>query len=425
MANPATRFCGVDVKHPIGVTSCDFGGKERLLRRCVEQGIGWIVGKTVHRIDGPDRWPRPYFYSLARFGHDLGDAWVCSQMFHNMPYDRWLEEELPKCLRTCAEHDVLFIGSCSGIGADPATWIPFLRDMESAGVRMVELDTGGPHATFGAAEAQKSVGAPLALDPETAYRLTRGCVEAVKIPLIFKMTPQCVDMAAVALAVERAGAAAISANNALYGCWIDHETGGFYGVPSAMGGLIGRPWQMFSLAKALEITATVKIPVIGIGGIYTWDDCVRYLMAGCGLAGMCSALYTRGVGTLSQAVAGFNAFMDRRGYRHVEDFRGCAVKDFRYLRDWPRERPMADRTPVVPRFSAARCTGCGKCARLCPCGAITFDAKAVGPPSARRDDCAGCGWCVGQCPSRAIECVHAETGEVVWNGSGTISAWVK
>ena len=112
MANLITDFCKIEVKNPIGVTACDFGGNERLLRRCAEQGIGWIIGKTVHRIDGPHRWPRPYFYSLKRFGKDLADAWICSQMFHNKPYEKWRDEELPKCLKTCEEHDMLFIGSC-------------------------------------------------------------------------------------------------------------------------------------------------------------------------------------------------------------------------------------------------------------------------------------------------------------------------
>ena len=51
MANLATPFCGIRVKDPIGVTSCDFGGSERLVRRCADQGIGWIIGKTAHKID--------------------------------------------------------------------------------------------------------------------------------------------------------------------------------------------------------------------------------------------------------------------------------------------------------------------------------------------------------------------------------------
>jgi dihydropyrimidine dehydrogenase (NAD+) subunit PreA len=425
MVDLRTQFCGLEVKNPIGVTSCDFGADARLLRRCAEQGIGWIIGKTVHKIDGPHSWPRPYFYSLRRFGNDLKDAWICGQMFHNMPYEKWLHEELPKCLKTCEEFDMLYIGSCSGIGPDVDTWIPFLKDMEAAGVKIVELDTGGPHATFGSVEAHKDVGAPLAMDPETAYAVTKGCVEAVKIPIMFKMTPQCVNMAAVSLAVEKAGAAAISANNAFYGCWIDHETGTFFGVPSSVGGLMGRPWQLYSLAKVMEITATVKVPVLSGGGSFAYDDCVRYLMAGSGLTGLCSALYSRGVGVLKDCIDGFTQFMVRKEYQSVKDFQGCAVKEFRYLREWKRENPMAEFTPIIPHFNASRCTRCGVCETLCPYGAISLNKDTDAVPRVNRDYCFGCGWCVGHCPTNAIECVHVDTGEVIWNGFGTIKDWVK
>lgn len=418
-------FLGVRLKNPVGVTSCDFGGHHRLAKRVVEQGIGWLVGKTVHKIDGPNRWPRPYFYSLRRFGNDLKDSWVCGQMFHNQPYEEWLEKELPAILKVCEEHDCLFIGSCSGIGTDPDTWIPFLKDMEAAGVKMVELDTGGPHATFGAEAAQKEVGAPLALDPEKAYELTKACVEAVNIPIIFKMTPQCINMAAVALAVEKAGAAAISANNAFYGCWIDHETGTFYGVPASMGALPGRAWQMISLAKVMEITATVKIPVIGIGGIFTYDDVARYLMAGCDIAGLCSAVYSRGVKVLGKVISDFEKWMERKGYKSVDEIKGKAVKDFMYLRDWPRENPMAEKTPILPRFSKDKCTKCGICVDLCPYGALTLEKDKMDVPKVNEDYCMGCGWCLGHCPTRAVEMIHKETGEIVWDGYGVIKDWVK
>jgi MinD superfamily P-loop ATPase len=86
---------------------------------------------------------------------------------------------------------------------------------------------------------------------------------------------------------------------------------------------------------------------------------------------------------------------------------------------------MAELSTVVPRFSESKCVICGKCAALCPHGAITVDRAAASRPVLRRELCAGCGWCVGQCPRQAVECVHAETGEVIWNGYGTIKDWVR
>ena len=425
MANLTTEICGIKVKNPIGVTSCDFGGHHRLTKRCTKQGIGWIIGKTVHKIEGPNRWPRPYFYSLRRFGNDLKDAWICSQMFHNMPFEKWLKEELPQILDVCEEDNTLFIGSCSGIGSDPKTWVSLLMPMEKAGVKIIELDTGGPHATFGADISQKDVGAPLALDADTAYKVTKACVESVNVPIIFKMTPQAINTAEIALAVEEAGAGAISANNAFYGCWIDHETGTFYGVPASMGGLIGRPWQLFSLAKILEVTKTVKIPVIGGGGIFTYDDIARHLMGGCTLTGMCSSVYSRGVKVLGSTIQKLNEWMDNKGYSSIKDIQGKAAKDFIYLRDWPRENPMSEKTPIIPKFDDKKCTKCGVCVDLCPYEALSLDKNTMSVPEVNKNYCMGCGWCVGHCPTQAIKMIHSETGEVVWNGYGTIKQWVK
>ena len=100
MADLRTNFLGFELKNPVGVSSCDFGGEAEYAKRVIDQGIGWLTGKTIHDIDGPHHWPRPYFYSLKQFGPDLRDAWVCSQMFHNMPYDQYMEDEAPKITLT-------------------------------------------------------------------------------------------------------------------------------------------------------------------------------------------------------------------------------------------------------------------------------------------------------------------------------------
>jgi len=425
MADLTTTFCGIEVKNPVGVTSCDYGGVEKLIRRVGEQGIGWIIGKTVHKIDGPHRWPRPFFYSLRHEGNDMKDVWICSQMFHNMEYERWLDEELPKCLKTCEEMGILYIASCSGTSAEAETWIPFLKDLEERGCKMIELDTGGPHATFGAIEAHKDVGAPLALDPDTAYKVTKACVDAVNIPIMFKTTPQCVNAALVALAIQNGGGHAISGNNAFYGAWIDADTNTFYGVPGSMGGLMGRPWQIFSLAKILETTATIpEMPFLGGGGVFNGKDVARHLLGGCDLVGMCSAVYSRGVGVLSKTIAELENWMDEKGYKTIKDI-PVITDQFMYLRDWKREGPyMQDITPVIPEFDEEKCNQCGICENLCPYGAISLDKDAGTKPTFDIDKCYGCGWCVGHCPQWAVKMVKRENGDLIWNGKGVIKDWV-
>lgn len=422
MADLKTKFCGIKIKNPIVVTSCDFGETERLAKRVIEQGVGALVSKTIHKIDGPHRWPRPYFYSLKPFGSDLKDSWICSQMFSSINYDEWMGNEGPKIVKLCKENNVAFIGSVCGIGLDLKSWVDLCKDMERLGVDMIELDTGGPHATFGAIKTHRDVGAPLALDTAKAGVITKACIDAVKIPIMFKMTPQCVNMAEMALVVSKAGVAAISAHNALYGAWIDHETGTFYGGSYSCGGLIGRGWQLFSLAKVLEITATVNTPVCGIGGIFNSDDVIRYLMAGCQVAGICSVIYSRGVEIIKKIIKDLNDFMDRKEYKNIDEIKGKVVRDFAYLRDWPREKIMSEYSPVIAKINKSKCTNCGICAKLCAYSAIKMISNK---PKIFDDYCRGCGWCVGHCPAQAIIIYEKKSNKLIWNGRGLPVKWAK
>lgn len=423
MADLTTEFLGYKLKNPVGVSSCCFGGEAHEAQRVIEQGIGWLTGKTIHKINGPHHWPRPFFYSLKKFGPEMKDVWVCSQMFSQIPYDEWMSVEGPKIVKACHDANVMYIGSVAAAGESPDDWEPIMRDMESIGVDAIELDTGGPHATFGADVSQLDCGAPQAMDPVKASTITKICANAVDVPVVFKATPQCVDQAVVSHAVKDAGAAGITANNAFYGTWIDHETGTFYGGPYAVGGLMGRPWQIFSLAKMLETTASLKgFPVCGVGGIFTWDDCVRYMMAGATVAGLCSSVYSRGVGILKKCIDGMDAFMDRKGYRTTADFIGMVVDDFGFVRDWPKEDIMAKESPILPQFEMENCTGCGICATVCPYGALEM---VDGLPALDDKLCMGCGWCMGHCPAKdqVINMVRRDNGKIVWNGRGVHEAW--
>jgi len=142
------------------------------------------------------------------------------------------------------------------------------------------------------------------------------------------------------------------------------------------------------------------------------------------LTGLCSALYSRGVTVLKQCIEGLDRFMERKGYQNLQDFQGCAVEDFRYLREWKRENPMSEPTPIIPQFDEDKCDGCGVCVRICPCGALSFNKAEDTAPHLNAEYCRGCGWCVGHCRANAITCIHTGNGQVVWDGFGTISDWV-
>ena len=188
-------------------------------------------------------------------------------MFHNMPYEKWLDEEPPKCLKVAKEHDVLYIGSVSGIG--PVAETPGAVHPGSAGARRSDHRArhGRSSRDLGAIDAHKDVGAPCP-DPDIAYKVTKACVDIAKVPIMFKTTPQCVNAAALALAIQRAGGHAISGNNAFYGAWIDHEKAGVSTVcPAPWVGLRAVRGRS-SAGEDPETTATIpEMPFLGGGGV--------------------------------------------------------------------------------------------------------------------------------------------------------------
>ena len=116
-------------------------------------------------------------------------------------------------------------------------------------------------------------------DPE----ILREVVDAVRNVtdkfLIVKLSPNVTDITTLAKAAEDAGGDALSVCNTFVGMKVNLETGKPY-LANRTGGLSGPAIKPLALNMVYETARTVKIPVIGIGGISNSDDAIEFLMAG-------------------------------------------------------------------------------------------------------------------------------------------------
>ncbi len=109
--------------------------------------------------------------------------------------------------------------------------------------------------------------------------ITREVRKHCRKPLIVKLTPNVTDIREIALAAEAEGADAISLINTLYGMAIDiHRRRPV--LANNFGGLSGPAVKPVALRMVYEVANTVKVPVIGMGGITTGDDAVEFMLAG-------------------------------------------------------------------------------------------------------------------------------------------------
>ncbi len=117
------------------------------------------------------------------------------------------------------------------------------------------------------------------IDPAATAELVKAVKSATSKPVIVKLTPNVTDIKVIAKAAEDAGADAISAINTVLGMAIDVSNRRAK-LSMGVGGLSGPAIKPIAVRMVNDIYNTVKIPVIGIGGILTADDAIEFILAG-------------------------------------------------------------------------------------------------------------------------------------------------
>ena len=118
-----------------------------------------------------------------------------------------------------------------------------------------------------------------AQNPEATYRTVKKVKQVTSLPLITKLSPNVTDITSVAQAAEEAGTEAISLINTLLAMAIDLETRKPR-LGNIMGGLSGPAIKPIALRMVFQVARAVKVPVIGMGGIFTAEDALEFMMAG-------------------------------------------------------------------------------------------------------------------------------------------------
>ncbi|MDY6141234.1 MAG: dihydroorotate dehydrogenase [Bacilli bacterium] len=138
----------------------------------------------------------------------------------------------------------------------------------------VELNISCPNVSGG--------GMAFGVNPDIAYSLVSQVRKVCKKPLIVKLSPNVTSIVDMALAVEKAGADAISLINTLVGMRIDLKTGKPI-ISVKKGGYSGPGIFPVALNMIYEVSKSVKIPLIGMGGVTSAYDVIEMMYAGASL----------------------------------------------------------------------------------------------------------------------------------------------
>jgi dihydroorotate dehydrogenase (NAD+) catalytic subunit len=140
-----------------------------------------------------------------------------------------------------------------------------------AGLAALELNISCPNVRKG--------GKCPAQDPEATYRTVKRVQQVSSLPLITKLSPNVTDITAVALAAQEAGSQAVSLVNTFLALAIDLETRKPK-LGNVLGGLSGPAIKPLALRMVFEVARKIEIPVIGLGGIFSAQDALEFMVAG-------------------------------------------------------------------------------------------------------------------------------------------------
>jgi len=183
-----------------------------------------------------------------------------------------------------------------------------------SGISGIELNISCPNVSSGGME--------FGVDPRLAARVTSEVKAATTLPVIVKLSPNVADIKEIALAVEEAGADAISLINTLKGMAIDIDREKPC-LGNIVGGLSGPAIKPVALYMVFEAARVVHIPVIGCGGIACAKDALEFIMAGATAVQIGTACLTIPDIYLT-ILEGIERFLQEKGINNIADIVGVA-----------------------------------------------------------------------------------------------------
>jgi dihydroorotate dehydrogenase (NAD+) catalytic subunit len=185
------------------------------------------------------------------------------------------------------------------------------------GISALEVNISCPNVEMG--------GMIFGKDPAVSAKITEKVVKNTDKPVIVKLTPNVTDIRLLARAVEESGAAVISLINTLAGMAIDIERRRPK-LANISGGLSGPAIKPVALYQVWQAVNTVKIPVIGIGGIMDYRDALEFLIAGAKAIQVGTASFVNPRATL-EILDGLKSYCLEKGIDDINDIIGSLDVD--------------------------------------------------------------------------------------------------
>ena len=293
-----TNISGLKLKSPIILASGILGVSFSSMMRVIDAGAGAVTTKSI----GPKArkgYKNPSIIEVypGTFMNSVG--------LGNPGIDEFILE-----IKKLKEHNIPLIVSV--FGDTNEIYLDVATKAENAGADAIEINISCPHAEV------SSIG----IDKDLTFNIVKFLKEKLTVPLFVKLNPNVTNLNEIALAAEKGGADGVVAINTLAAMKIDVNTRRPI-LSHGSGGLSGKAIHPIAVKKVYDLYKCLKIPIIGCGGIDSWEDVIESFLAGASAVQIGTALY-KGIEIITEINKGLIRYLKESEYTSIKDIKGLA-----------------------------------------------------------------------------------------------------
>lgn len=300
--NTETKYLGLELKSPIVVGSCGLTSDVAKMVQMEEAGAGAVVVKSVFE--------EQIIHDIKRNTHmvaptdSYGDSY---EYIAQHVADDSLEKHFSMIREAKRRLTIPVIGSINCFSYE--NWLTYAQKFQEAGCDALELNMAIlPYETSLSAD-----------DVERTFsQIINTLRKSISIPVSIKVGTYFTDMAKQMQQLSWMGIQGVTMFNKSVQVDIDIEKETLQNAS-----YLSNPEDLYNTLRWVAILSKkMRCDISASTGVYTADDVVKMLLAGATTIQVVSSLYKNGIGTIAQLNQGLNAWMEKKGYNSLSQFRG-------------------------------------------------------------------------------------------------------
>lgn len=312
--NLETEVMGLKLANPIIIASSSITNSVENIITCEKYGAGAVVLRSLYE--------EQIFSDHGKNHTALGWYPEAVDYVQNHGSQESLEDYLQLIRQSKASVDIPVLASINC--CSPLEWTPSVKEIESAGADGIELNL------FIMANDETS----LANDIEAQYTaIVRAVKKETTLPVSVKLSPYFTNLHRTSYLLYESGVLALVLFSRNYRPDIDIDR-----LVMTSNDILSAPEEICLSLRWIGLLAKRKVPcdLIASTGVHNASAMIKELLAGATAVEICSALYENGISYTGEIISDLKEWMERKGFGHVDDFRGLIHQDPHNTNAWER-----------------------------------------------------------------------------------------